>query len=73
MELNKKLKEKIVNELFDLLYDQTPKELKNTSNHVLFQWLEESDSINDRQILVYRMHRMLDFLEKLEEIMIGGK
>jgi hypothetical protein len=56
------------NELKDLLDFDKPKDFRKTLTQILLEWMEETDVYpKNKDILIHRMHLLIDFFDKLDE------
>jgi hypothetical protein len=60
--------EKMKMELFILLSYFGARELRKALNQVLLDWVEHVDLPRDKDAIVRRMHLVIDFFDKIEEL-----
>jgi hypothetical protein len=66
---NKKIYEETVMELSILLADESPRNFRKALTQILLEWVEETkDFPHNSTSTVHRIHLLIDFFDKLEEI-----
>ena len=71
MEQDESKYEKMKFELFLLLTYEDAKVFRKALNQVLLDWVEHMDLPRDKDRIVYRMHLLIDFFDKIDELEMG--